>query len=202
MLYITRNGHVDAEKVKLRIFGNIERGSLRAINGIVVHQTGGPTAASAFSSYAKPGANGAHFLIDIDGTIYQTSSLHKATSHVGRLKSRCVMTQQCSPVEFQRMTALERAWKPAEISRQEYRKSFPDRYPVNEDSIGIELVGAARIVAGQRDQIYDAVTESQNTSLKWLVRELAETFGVSMNEIYRHPEIARKTPTEASTAKW
>ncbi len=202
MLYITRNGHVDAERVQVKIFANIERGTLGAVNGIVVHQTGGSTAASTFSSYSKPGANGAHFLIDLDGTIYQTASLHRATHHVGVMKSRCVVRQKCAPVEFKRMNALEKAWKPSEISRQEYRKGFPDRFPANVDSIGIEMVGASRAVAGQREKIFDPVSDSQNTSLRWLVRELSETLGVSMSEIYRHPEISRKTPTEASTAKW
>ena len=38
--------------------------------------------------------------------------------------------------------------------------------------------------------------------LKWLIRELEETLDVSSQEIYRHPEIARKNPSEARTAEW
>jgi hypothetical protein len=34
------------------------------------------------------------------------------------------------------------------------------------------------------------------------MRELVDTFGVSMQEIYRHPQIGRKNETEANTAKW
>lgn len=82
MLYVSKDGIVDAERVEVRTFSNIERGKLDKVNGIVVHQTNGPTAQSAFNSYRSPGAKGAHFLIDRDGTIYQTASLHKVTIHV------------------------------------------------------------------------------------------------------------------------
>lgn len=186
----------------MKIISNIERGKLQAVNGIVVHQTGGPTAEGAFNSYREAGANGAHFLIDNDGTIYQTASLHRVTNHVGKVKSRCVVTQKCSPAEFKRMRTMEDAWKPTEMSRIEYRKKFPDRFPVNSDAIGIEIVGNAKEVPGHKEKVFDLVNDRQNASLKWLVSELAETLNVSMSEVYRHPDIARKNLTEASTAKW
>lgn len=202
MLYITRNGHVDAERIKVRIISNLERGKLDKVNGIVVHQTGGSTAEGAFSSYREAGANGAHFLIDVDGVIYQTASVYRVTNHVGKVRSRCLVTHNCAPSEFKNMRAMEDAWKPTEISRLEYSRKFPDRFPSNSDAIGIEIVGDARDVPGQKEKVFDAVNERQNASLKWLVRELAETLSVSMSEVYRHPEIARKNLTEASTAKW
>lgn len=203
MLFITRGGLVDAERIKTKIFPNIERGALGAVNGIVVHQTGGPTADSAFGAYRQKGAVGAHFMIDKDGTIYQTASVYKITNHVGLMQSRCVNTQRCAPAEFKRMSALEKAWKPKEISRIETGKAWPDRYPINADSIGIEIVGKAQKI-NPTDQYatYEAVNEPQNASLKWLVKELAETLGVAMTEVHRHPDIARKTPTEARTAQW
>lgn len=100
MLYITRAGHVDAERIKIKIFPGVENGKLEVVNGIVVHQTGGATADGAFSSYSKPKANGAHFLIDRDGQIYQTASLFKVANHVGLLRSRCLETHKCSDSEF------------------------------------------------------------------------------------------------------
>src|SRR5690606_8060251 len=48
------------------------------VNGIVVHQTGGSTAQSTFNSY-RNSTTGAHFLVEKDGKIYQTASLHKAS---------------------------------------------------------------------------------------------------------------------------
>jgi hypothetical protein len=64
------------------------------IQGIIVHQTGSPTARSTLNSDG-PRANGAHFLIDKDGTIYQTASLLKQTAHVGRLRARCIARSIC-----------------------------------------------------------------------------------------------------------
>ncbi len=69
MLYITPEGHVDAERVKVKIFPFVERKAMKVVHGIVVHQTGGSKAESTFNSYRERGAFGAHFLIDMDGTI-------------------------------------------------------------------------------------------------------------------------------------
>ncbi len=201
MLYITDDGHVDAgTRVKMNIIPNIENGRLGKVNGIVVHQTGGATKDGAFASYRAPKANGAHFLIDKDGQIYQTASLARITHHVGMMRSRCVETHQCSAAEFKRMHSLEKAWKPDEISTIERRKSFPDRFPSNADAIGIELVGESPGPKGR--EVFVDVTVAQSVSLRWLVAELTQTLGVSMQEVYRHPDIARKNRTEAGSATW
>ena len=192
MLFISKHGHVDAERVKVRIFPAIERGSLDRVNGIIVHQTDGSTANSTFSSYKEAGANGAHFLIDKDGTVYQTASLRKITNHVGKLKSRCLHKKSCPPVEIEKVSRM----KSTSLSRHEIKKTWPDRYPWNTDSIGIEIVGASK------SGIYESVNAQQNNSLKWLVTELMETFRVSLSEVYRHPEVSYKLDTEASTAQW
>nr|WP_269764782.1 hypothetical protein [Burkholderia ubonensis] len=54
----------------------------------------------------------------------------------------------------------------------------------------------------RKTNIYEVVNDEQGESLKWLVKELCETLGVSFSEIYRHPEVSYKRETEASTAKW
>ncbi|HHL4077953.1 peptidoglycan recognition protein family protein [Burkholderia sola] len=196
MLFISKQGHVDAERVKVKIFSTIERSQMAKVNGIVVHQTDGTTANSAFNSYAETGANGAHFLIDKSGAIYQTASAYKRTNHVGLLKSRCLMERKCSPSEFKKMSDM--AGKYAKLSRVEYGKAFPDRYPGNTDSIGIEIVGRM----DRETKVYEMVNAEQNDSLRWLVKELCETLGVSFSEIYKHPEVSHKMKTEAGTAKW
>lgn len=138
----------------------IEHAGLPVGRGIIVHQTGGATASSALDSDKKAGANGAHFLIDKDGT----SGMHKS----------------------------------------EMAESVPDRYPGNGDGIGIELVG--RTIADPKDKtkdpVYDTVTAAQNASLKWLVAQLTQLLGVPMTEVFRHPEVSRKTPSEAQSAVW
>ncbi|MGU7782424.1 peptidoglycan recognition protein family protein [Burkholderia sp. PU8-34] len=203
MLFISKQGHVDAERVIVKIFPSIERGPMEKVNGIVVHQTGGTTTSSTFNSYSNNTytPNGAHFLIDKDGTIYQTASLNRVTNHVGKLQSRCIQTLKCSSTDLQ---AARRAYSagPSAFHRHESQKEFPDRYPSNSDSIGIELVGMYYSDKKTGDLVYENVTDQQNSSLKWLIRELSETLNVQMSEIYRHPEVGRKNATEASTARW
>jgi N-acetyl-anhydromuramyl-L-alanine amidase AmpD len=157
-LFISRGGIVDAERIKVKIFSTIERGKLDAVNGIVVHQTNSPTAQGAFNSYAntkgsKP-PNGAHFLIDKDGQIYQTASLFRVTNQVGFLQSRCVITQKCTPTELKSASALEKTKGNSEraeaIHANEKVKKWPSRYPSNADAIGIEIVGMSHGNPGKK----------------------------------------------------
>ena len=169
------------------------------VQGIVVHQTGSSTAQSTLNSYARP-ANGAHFLIDKDGTIYQTASLLERTFHVGKLRARCVARSSCSPTETQALLTMS----PTARNRHEMKKRVPDRYPSNDDSIGIELVGQAFPLnePNSDKRTYEAVTTQQNASLKWLVNNLAMQLGVPMTEIFRHPTVSQKNVSEAATAAW
>lgn len=195
MLLVSKAGIVDAERIKVKIFPGLERAPMLKVNGIVVHQTNSSTSGSTFAHYQMAGAHGAHFLIDKDGTTYQTASLYKRTNHVGWLKSRCLETRQCTAAEFQDARKIKGIKK---LSSYEHKKDSPVRYPSNGDSIGIEIVGRE---IGQIEG-YEAVNEAQNRSLSWLVRELAETLGVSMTEVHKHPDISYKKPSEARSAKW
>jgi N-acetyl-anhydromuramyl-L-alanine amidase AmpD len=77
-------------------------------------------------------------------------------------------------------------------------KPWPSRYPSNNDSIGIEIVGGFN----SKINAYDTVNERQNTSLKWLISELTITLKISATEVFRHPTVSYKQPSEAATAKW
>ena len=92
--------------------------------------------------------------------------------------------------------------QPLKLTRHETAKDFPSRYPSNDDSIGIELVGKSYKIKEDKEAVYENVTEAQNTSLQWLIHELASTLNVTMTEVYKHPQVGRKNPSEASTAKW
>lgn len=201
MLIIDPHGMVVSRRIKSTRRPIIEHRPMTVIHGIIVHQTGGTTAQSALDSYQRASAMGAHFLIDRDGTIFQTASLHKQTWHVGKLKARCLMEKRCTPAE----AASLRHFNPSGESAREMRKSVPDRFPSNLDSIGIELVGAALpkgSAVPDDKKIYQAVTSEQNASLRWLVGELLRTLNVPTHEVFRHPDVSRKNPTEASTAQW
>ena len=143
-LNIDDKGHVQHERVLLKtaagretISPKIERGEMPEVNGLIVHQTQSPSVNSTLNSYAKDKANGAHFLIDKDGTIYQTASLNQTTNHVGPLRSRCAQEKSCSPEE----TKLNQKHDPKGEAQREREKQAGDRFPSNSDSIGIELVG-------------------------------------------------------------
>lgn len=201
MLHVDKQGYVFNGRVRRAPRPQIERGDLQRISGIIVHQTGGSSGASSLSSYTTQNATGAHFLIDKDGTIYQTASLFRQTWHVGRLRARCLAEYRCSPTELQ----ILKRFSPKTEHRMEMAKRVPQRYLSNEDSVGIEIVGA--VVAGKgkntaEQGIYETVNAQQNASPRWLIAELTSTFRIPMTEIFRHPVVSRKNPTEAATASW
>jgi len=49
---------------------------------------------------------------------------------------------------------------------------------------------------------YEPVTPAQNAVLQWLIQELSNTLNIPLSEVFRHPTVSRKNPTEASTARW
>ncbi|VWB54317.1 N-acetylmuramoyl-L-alanine amidase [Burkholderia lata] len=200
MLSIDSSGMVVTPRVVRARKIQIERGAMQRVSGIVVHQTGGSTAASALNSYQNASATGAHFLIEKDGTIYQTASLKKQTWHVGRIKARCVAEMRCTPVELQQL----RRFDPRGENQREMRKAVPDRYPSNTDSIGVELVGEALPLNEPNPdrRIYVAAPDAQNDSLRWLIHALSITLHVPMTEVFRHPVVSRKNRTEAARVKW
>ncbi|MCW7538224.1 N-acetylmuramoyl-L-alanine amidase [Aquabacterium sp. A7-Y] len=199
MLQINDKGQLQDPRVRPAISPAIERGRLERVQGIVVHQTGGPTAEATLRAYRR-GGNGAHFLIEKDGTLYQTASVHKRTQHVGKLRARCLAENRCAPGEAEAL----REMTPTERNRHEMRKPVPERYPSNGDSVGIELVGQA-LPLDEPDpdrRTYERVTEAQNATLKWLVQGLLLHFGVPRSEVFRHPVVSQKNVTEAETAQW
>jgi len=127
------------------------------ISGVIIHQIGGSTAQSAFNSY-KSGASGAHFLIDTDGTIYQTASLSYQTWHVGRLKARCLVNMTSTPSELE----LLRKFNPTGEHRKEIIKKVTNRYLANQDNIGVELFGDALTkTVPEEKRIYETVMKEQ-----------------------------------------
>jgi len=218
---IQKTGHGVDKNGNLKPF-KLERGEMLDENkhAIVIHQTHTETAEEVFNNYANPKTrNGAHFLIDKDGTIYQTASLDKGANHVGEIKARCLSESNCSQEELD--AGLEKWNKQPWINNgqrkshdHEKMKDFPDRFPKNEDSIGIECVGKAwkydkegnlledqsKSVPDKR-YVYESLTDKQKESLKWLSGELAKKYDIPASEIYRHPEIAVKLPSEAESAK-
>jgi N-acetyl-anhydromuramyl-L-alanine amidase AmpD len=200
---VLQAGILKDKKIMQRIFPGIEKGPLIKVNALVIHQTGASTAQNSFNSYMN-GGNGAHFIIDKQGIIYQTAHLNKKTYHVGKIRSKCYETNVCSKSQLQAVTLiLFKAGKSypdrvSDLHKHEKRKNYPNRYPLNEDSIGIEIVGNYN----KSKKIYESVSGLQNQSLGWLIGELFNHFKITKADIYRHPKVSYKTPSEASTAIW
>ncbi len=218
MLQIDDQGMLLSAHVRAKRFPQIEKQPMVEVRGVVVHQTGADRAVSSFNSYGNANANGAHFLIDKDGVIYQTASVYKRTNHVGALQARCLAEYTCKPAEFKKSSAFPQTSVVDRTHAIEVLKSVPARYPSNADSIGIEIVGKPNLPPGKvapkgatprqqevyfnNNAVYEPVNTAQNISLRWLVAELIQTLKVSEKEVFRHPVVSRKNPTEASTASW
>ncbi len=199
-------------RVKLARSPAIERGKRTAtITSIVVHQTDASTAASTLNSYKRHKMNGAHFLIDLDGTIYQTAAIYQRTDHVGLLKAKCLAIGTCTPKDYAK-TGVQG------MHRIEMRKAVGERYPSNMEAVGIEMVGRAELPKGFKPPekqsrrplhelrgefaVYPTPTAAQNQALTWLVESLQDSMMLSPSEVFKHPEVSRKNLTEAKGANW
>ncbi len=202
MAMIDPNGNVIDDRIKLAIKPHLHRGLMLRVQGIIIHQTNTDNAQAVFNSYDKPNAHGAHFLIDKDGTIYQTASVLRQTIHVGPIKARCLAVLSCTLTELKKLYKLPthpfRAFTEKMSEQEQRRKRVPDRYPSNLDSIGIENVGKFHKDTG----FYDDLTEEQQDSLSWLLNVLKSALGVPVTEIFRHPTVSRKQESEAASARW
>lgn len=199
MSKIDKEGMLIDAKVIIKRFARLEHGNVDAMRAIVLHQTDSPTAAAAFNSYGSSN-KGTHFLIDKNGSIYQTASLHKRCYHVGQLiKSRCLEIKKSRCHDKQIAKVLTRNWvaKLNSIDKIERGKKYPSRFPVNSDSIGIELVGMHL-----SETRYEVVTLFQSLSLQWLIDQLYLHFSLSKDDVFRHPEVSYKNPGEAASAAW
>lgn len=196
-------GKLVHKNVTDKVNNKIEKGKLSKVSAIVVHQTGGATAESSLSSY-NAGKNGAHFLIDKDGTIYQTARIDQKCWHVGNIRSRCQEMKSCTPDDLKAINALlfkkgvAYSARIKEVSRHEAAKAYPDRYPTNEDSLGIEIVGGY----DAKNNVYDTVNKEQNNSLTWLIEALEGKLSITADDVYAHGKIGYKQPSEGSTAQW
>ena len=195
-----KDGELVSDRVKTKFYTGIEHGKLLEVLAIVVHQTGAATANSTFSNY-EDGGNGAHFLIDQNGAIYQTAHLDKQCHHIGQISSRCYKAVNCAPDDLKEIRKImfnqgDKYWA-KKMQKHESEKDYPDRFPLNSEALGVEIVG--KYVEGKG---FDPVTEAQNASLGWLVGVLDDLYGLTGDDTYRHGEIGRKQPDEAKTASW
>lgn len=176
----------------------LERGPLTDVNGIVMHRTTGSTAQGTIDHWrGQDNPYGTHFLIDRDGTIHQTASLDSSTAHVGKIRSRGEVEGTLTPEGQQELAAVRRPRGNddiADVSRLESGKPYPERYPTNRDSIGIEVVATYN----ERTQTWQEPTEAQRASIQRLVGALQNNYGLNDRDVYEHDRISFKTQGEGA----
>ena len=179
----------------------IQHGAMSRPNGIVLHRTESGSATSTLNAWRTgPGGTGAHFLIDKDGTIHQTIRVDRQAWHVGAIRSRGEMEGTIVPEdqrELEHARAGQAEWRAGAVravSRVETTRPYPERYPTNGDSLGIEIV--ARYVPATRT--WEAPTPEQTTSIQRLLGILQRNFGLTDHDVYQHDVISRKTPGEGA----
>lgn len=138
---VDKNGMIQDGRILLRRFSNLEHGALNQVNAIVVHQTDSSTDQSTFNCYSNPSRQeGAHFLIGVMGTIYQTASIKCCCYHVGKLRSRCMVLgpKGCADAVAVKIAAMNTkpSMKATLTNAHEVKKPYPERYPMNKDSLG------------------------------------------------------------------
>ena len=207
MLNIVKGIILDS-RVTVHLCPRLDHGPMPVVHGIILHQTGGSAITSAFGKYENkksPDRTGAHFLIDNDGTLYQTLQVNRCCAHVAPIKSRCLVEMSCTAEDTKAYAAMEKVagntWNGVYARAEgnyEAKKSFPLRFPYNPDAIGIEVVGKP---AG-KSNIYENPTIQQNDTVHWLVAELLQSLKIGPKEVYRHPVVSRKNDTEAQGITW
>jgi N-acetyl-anhydromuramyl-L-alanine amidase AmpD len=192
-------------KIETKIIPNLEHGTLSMVNAIVIHRTAAGTAESTLNAW-KTKKSGAHFLIDKNGKIYQTAGLDKKCWHMGYVVAKCRLESSCTKKDGKVINSIlhgKGKWsdKFKKVLQHERQKSYPDRYPMNSDSIGIELVGLYLGGKTSDKGPFEKMTESQAFSFLWLITKLLEKYKLSFaDDIYAHGEVARKKIYEGSDA--
>ncbi len=143
----------------------------------------------------KTKPTGTHFLIDNDGTIYQTANLDKQTTHVGNIRSRAEDERTLTPEERKEIARMAAANKGKDfkyytddLHRHELTKAYPDRFPHNGDSIGIEVVGDY----DKTQAAFVPPTAAQLASVGRLVEALKQRFALTNGDVFHHAAISYK----------
>lgn len=122
----------------------------------------------------------------------QAASLLKKTSHVGKIKSRCYEEDSCSVDEA--ATIKRWGFAPSKVHDHEKIKAYPVRYPMNEDSVGIETVAKF----DQDAKMWEAPTPQQAAAISKLMGILKDEYGISDADIYEHDKVSYKQPGEGA----
>jgi len=137
--------------------------------------------------------------VDKDGLVYQTASLQQRTHHVGKIKSRCQIEGTCTREESEQLRGW--GWAPTRIHNHEKVKPYPTRFPMNEDSVGIEVVAMCltNCAPDESDQAtWEPPTPEQATSIRTIVEILKSTYALGDEDVFEHDRISYKKGGEGA----
>ena len=166
---------------------------------IVLHRTASHTAKSTLVTWKNERPYGTHFLIDKDGTIYQCASLHKWTRHVGDIKAKDLEINGKNSADYNKYK--NKTYSQASKLEQT-NKQYPNRYPINKEAIGIEVVGnylGDDAKLSRYDSIlkytqfsgdWEKATQKQKDSTKQLADILKDIYNMTDDDIYIHGHIS------------
>lgn len=195
--YVGENGYVQNAGFVHQTVPALEKRDITGPLAIVLHRTDGASVQSALNS-ASSGI-GTHFYVDKDGTVYQAASLLKHTSHVGRIRSRCYEEDICTEKEAATIRGF--GWAPRRLHDHEKVKAYPVRYPMNEDSIGIETVSRCVKNCGPDDKgtpEWEPPTAEQSESIAKIIAILQQEYSLGDSDVYEHDLISYKTAGEGA----
>ncbi|WP_341900184.1 glycosyl hydrolase 108 family protein [Fluviicola taffensis] len=191
------NGWFSDSKIKIDKVKEADHGAMTPV-AIVLHRTENDSTDNTVEGFKKGIA--AHFVVGKDGAIIQTVGTNRIAHHVGKIRSKCEQEKSCSVDDAKIIKDL---WsekiiygdKVHKVYKHESKKSYPNRYPFNEDSIGIEVVGAYH----ESTKTWDSVPTAQADSTAYLVNLLKKQLSLSNTDIYTHEQISYKTEGEGQT---
>ncbi len=191
------NGWFTDSKIKSQKVTEADKGAITPV-AIVLHRTENNSTSGTVSGFKSGIA--AHFVVGKDGEIIQTVGTNRKAQHVGKIRSRCEQEKSCSVDDAK---AIKKIWdgktsygdRVEKVHNHELGKSYPDRYPYNGDSIGIEVVGAYT----ESSKTWDAVPAAQADSVAYLVNLLKKELSLTNADIYVHEKISYKTEGEGQT---
>lgn len=172
------------------------------INAIVLHRTAWTNAMDTIRGWKNGGnPNGTHFIITECGNIRQHVSLLKSTWHMGRVRARCLKTRTCSKADLKKYKEIREGagtLKSKQVAVKNYEranKAYPERYPMNDDSVGIEIVGHT---ATYNDiGTYPKPPYQVMQAVDWLVTALMALLDLDTVDLYAHAAVAHKNHSEA-----
>lgn len=201
---MVNGGIVQDGRIEVKIYPNLEHGPMDRVSGIILHQTSSDYTIKTMAAYAfRPSGNGAHFLINPAGQIFQTARITQICWHVGRTNSYCRAVHKCAPTDNEALVEIETKYRNNKEERTrlidalERSKPAQQRYPTNADSIGVEVVGAPK------GDVYSKSTVAQDNSSRWLVTALLATLKLDRGRIFPHGVVgAHKLPSEGVNLKY